>query len=239
MAILRESCSLALSYNYISVLPPAFAKLGGTLRYLNIRLNMLTTFPPVVGWNTDHFPGCLAVRLHAENCFSTPALRDAVARDPRHQPQQDQTAAVQLRYPARAARLFDIQKPRQTLTVLYCRYAVPSSAKDRSCGCLHICDALCLRLLIEAYPLLFMLQNPLEWPPREIVTQPNIPANNQSGGRKESDAAARLDEAQALQRWLTNLQEWIREHSSKLGPTIRRPEKCWKHATDCGSGTSC
>lgn len=54
---------LALSYNYITTLPPAFAKLGTTLRYLNIRLNMLTTFPAVVSLHCMAWPeGILSLR---------------------------------------------------------------------------------------------------------------------------------------------------------------------------------
>lgn len=45
---------LALGYNYIATLPPSFARLGNTLRYLNIRLNMLTTFPAVVSAHSHH-----------------------------------------------------------------------------------------------------------------------------------------------------------------------------------------
>jgi hypothetical protein len=39
---------LALGYNLLRDLPPHFVALGGKLRYLNVRVNVLTTFPQVV-----------------------------------------------------------------------------------------------------------------------------------------------------------------------------------------------
>lgn len=39
---------LALGYNLLRDLPPYFTALGSKLRYLNVRVNMLTTFPQVV-----------------------------------------------------------------------------------------------------------------------------------------------------------------------------------------------
>ena len=39
---------LALGYNLLRDLPPGFAALGNRLRYLNVRVNMLTVFPQVV-----------------------------------------------------------------------------------------------------------------------------------------------------------------------------------------------
>ena len=39
---------LALGYNLLRDLPPGFAALGSRLRYLNVRVNMLTVFPQVV-----------------------------------------------------------------------------------------------------------------------------------------------------------------------------------------------
>ncbi|GAA5911584.1 hypothetical protein JCM6882_008045 [Rhodosporidiobolus microsporus] len=39
---------LALGYNLLKDLPPYFSGLGGRLKYLNVRVNMLTTFPAVL-----------------------------------------------------------------------------------------------------------------------------------------------------------------------------------------------
>ncbi|BGP40629.1 RAM signaling network component [Rhodotorula kratochvilovae] len=39
---------LALGYNLLKDLPPSFAQLGSRLKYLNIRVNLLTTFPAVL-----------------------------------------------------------------------------------------------------------------------------------------------------------------------------------------------
>ncbi|GAA6054606.1 hypothetical protein JCM3770_000075 [Rhodotorula araucariae] len=39
---------LALGYNLLRDLPPSFAQLGSRLKYLNIRVNLLTTFPAVL-----------------------------------------------------------------------------------------------------------------------------------------------------------------------------------------------
>jgi hypothetical protein len=41
---------LALGYNLLRDLPPFFTALGSKLRYLNVRVNMLTTFPQVVSF---------------------------------------------------------------------------------------------------------------------------------------------------------------------------------------------
>lgn len=43
---------LALGYNLLRDLPPHFVALGGKLRYLNVRVNVLTTFPQVVSFGS-------------------------------------------------------------------------------------------------------------------------------------------------------------------------------------------
>jgi hypothetical protein len=49
MELRDEVEKLALGYNLLKELPNGFGELGGRLRYLNIRVNLLTVFPQVVG----------------------------------------------------------------------------------------------------------------------------------------------------------------------------------------------
>jgi hypothetical protein len=58
-------------------------------------------------------------------------------------------------------------------------------------------------------------QNPLEWPPKEVVAQSSTNVAQPQGGRRD-ESGSRLDEAQALQQWLNQLQAYIREHACEL-----------------------
>ncbi|KAK9897821.1 hypothetical protein P389DRAFT_62138 [Cystobasidium minutum MCA 4210] len=157
---------LALGYNYIASLPPSFARLGNTLRYLNIRLNMLTTFPPVL---------CEMPSLE---------ILDISRNKIKRLPPQCGTL--------KGLRVFSISKNRVKRLPTY------------------FADMKQLRVLKIDH-------NPLEWPPRDITTQPTVtiaPAEGQS--KREAEAVQAKQEAQALQKWLTNLQEWIRDHASEM-----------------------
>ena len=60
------------------------------------------------------------------------------------------------------------------------------------------------------------MQNPLEWPPREVVAQPAIGSANEGSGLRQDGSGTKLDEAQALSKWLSGLQDWIREHADEV-----------------------
>lgn len=79
----NEVEKLALGYNLLRDLPPHFAQFGNRLKYLNIRVNHLTTFPAVVRLFPESILTCKLLTLDGS------ALRDAFARDPRHQSKQD------------------------------------------------------------------------------------------------------------------------------------------------------
>lgn len=86
----------------------------------------------------------------------------------------------------------------------------------------HICHSGCEDASDSVSGMLSM-QNPLEWPPRDITTQPTVtiaPVDGQS--KREAEAIQAKQEAQALQKWLTTLQEWIREHAcTYLTPALQ------------------
>ena len=54
----NEVEKLALGYNLLRDLPPHFAGLGNRLKYLNIRVNLLTIFPAVVRGSGAPVPAC-------------------------------------------------------------------------------------------------------------------------------------------------------------------------------------
>lgn len=84
---------LALGYNLIKDLPAHFVQLGTRLKYLNIRVNLLTTFPAVVRPVLSLSPSLYGARL--ADALSPAAVRHALDRDPRHQPQQDPQVAAE------------------------------------------------------------------------------------------------------------------------------------------------
>lgn len=70
-------------------------------------------------------------------------------------------------------------------------------------------------------------QNPLEWPPREITTQPTISSQPVEGqNKREAEALQAKQEAQALQKWLTTLQDWVREHAGVWTERYTCVESC-------------
>lgn len=65
--------------------------------------------------------------------------------------------------------------------------------------------------------------NPLEWPPKEITTFPSSASLGNSvteGGDQlrrgpASGGNSKVEDAEEMQRWLPNLQRWVRENAMK------------------------
>lgn len=58
--------------------------------------------------------------------------------------------------------------------------------------------------------------NPLEWPPKEVVTFPLMSANaNGTEGEVQRKIGSKIEEAEEMQKWLPNLLGFIRDNAEQ------------------------